>query len=578
MDPQLEQVERSLEVLFEPNDTIELRCVGSRPINGYYRDQDKLAADARRLNQDFNPQNNVFVCLNPVLPDLYARQADEFGYTPRGNGTKDQDVRVRRWLLVDIDSVRPQGVSATETQKLAATALATQVYRWLQTELGQACLVCADSGNGAHILIRLPDVPADEQSRWVCERFLAMLADRFSSPDAKVDTTTFNAARICTLYGTVKRKGSDIPEQPHRLSKLVYVPDPLQPVDWQQLASLVDPYPGHAQQTAVQSATGDSGLDIDELLQQRGHDYRRDDQYRTQSGELATRWELEVCPFNQDHNDRSAVILQWPNGATCFRCHHDGCTGRDWQALRQLWQLPASNEITAADIVLPTQTAVADATPHLAIVRSQDVQPEPIAWLWQDRFVIGGINLCAGRGGIGKTYFLCDLVARITNALCWHPTASHCSTDESCTPRAKTTLPRLSSRACSSMLPTAAGWNTSKGCPAGPYLQLLDVIEHCDLLRDALQQRPDTVALVLDPISVLSGRHGQQQGSRRSADSRRCSLNWPRSATSPCWACTTSTRASETSPVIRSAAATPTAMLPDPSGSSPWTATIRPGG
>ena len=44
-----------------------------------------------------------------------------------------------------------------------------------------------------------------------------------------------------------------------------------------------------------------------------------------------------------------------------------------------------------------------------------------------------------------------------------------------------------------------------KGLPSGKYLQLLDVITHCDLLRDALQQRPDTVALVLDPISSFQG-------------------------------------------------------------------------
>ena len=44
-----------------------------------------------------------------------------------------------------------------------------------------------------------------------------------------------------------------------------------------------------------------------------------------------------------------------------------------------------------------------------------------------------------------------------------------------------------------------------KGLPDGPYVRLLDVIEHCDLLRDALRQRPDTVALVLDPISSFQG-------------------------------------------------------------------------
>jgi hypothetical protein len=44
-----------------------------------------------------------------------------------------------------------------------------------------------------------------------------------------------------------------------------------------------------------------------------------------------------------------------------------------------------------------------------------------------------------------------------------------------------------------------------KGQPAGNYVRLLDVIAHCELLDAVLQQRPDTVALVLDPISAFQG-------------------------------------------------------------------------
>ena len=213
-------------------------------------------------------------------------------------------------------------------------------------------------GRACFSLTRHIGVPANDQTRWVCERFLAMLADQFSSTQAKVDTTTFNAARICTLYGTVKRKGSDIPEQPHRQSKLVHVPDPLEPVDWKRLAALVEPYPGQqaAQQVAGQPIAGTSGLDVDQMLQQRGVEYSRDDRYQTQNGELATRYVLEICPWNADHNDRAAWIVQWANGAIAAGCHHDGCAGRGWQDLQQVWHVPS--EITAADIILPQQPVV----------------------------------------------------------------------------------------------------------------------------------------------------------------------------------------------------------------------------
>ena len=74
----------TLQVLFQPGETVELRCVGNRTLNGFYRDFAKLAQDAETLNTDFNPKQNVYVCLNPVQPELFARCADKFGPTERG--------------------------------------------------------------------------------------------------------------------------------------------------------------------------------------------------------------------------------------------------------------------------------------------------------------------------------------------------------------------------------------------------------------------------------------------------------------------------------------------------------------
>jgi len=44
-----------------------------------------------------------------------------------------------------------------------------------------------------------------------------------------------------------------------------------------------------------------------------------------------------------------------------------------------------------------------------------------------------------------------------------------------------------------------------KGVPSGSYVELLDVLQHADVLRDAISKRPDTVALVFDPISSFQG-------------------------------------------------------------------------
>lgn len=356
--PDLQETNRALRLLFQPGETVELRCVGNGPsINGYYRNFDKLAQDACRLNAEFNPLQNVYVCLNPVKPELYGRRADQFGAAKKGEGVKDADVACRRWLLIDIDPVRPQGVSATEAQKRAAEDKAAQVYQHLVKVLQLPAPVCANSGNGCHLLLRLADLPATDETKWICEQFLKRLAEQFNANEVKVDQTTFNAARIGRLYGCVNRKGSDIPEQPHRLARLVHVPDPIQPADLQSLVAVTGPYPGNDQRVQQQPVQAENGWDIDQLLQDRDIKYTKDEDYRTNTGELATRWELEVCPWNAQHNDRSAWIIQWRTGATAAGCHHDGCVDNDWQKLKVVWALPASGGVTAAEIILPGQTA-----------------------------------------------------------------------------------------------------------------------------------------------------------------------------------------------------------------------------
>ena len=356
--PDRQEIERSLNLLFQPDETVELRCVGNGPtVNGFYRDFDKLANDACTLNADFSPMQNTHICLNPVKPELYGRRANQFGRAGKGEGVEDVDVVCRRWLLIDIDVVRPQGVSATESQKRAAEMTAKAVYDYLVNELRLPAPVCADSGNGCHMLLRLPDLSVTDQANWICKQFLKWLAERFNDNQTKVDVTTFNAARICKLYGTVARKGSDIPEQPHRLAKLVHLPDPIVPVSLEALAKVTGVYPGRQQVDPAQADDRDDDRwDVDRLLQDRDAEYSKNENYRTNSGEQATAWELEICPWDPDHNDRSAWIIQWRSGAIAAGCQHNGCAGNDWSKLKEAWGLPTTTtSVTAADIILPSR-------------------------------------------------------------------------------------------------------------------------------------------------------------------------------------------------------------------------------
>jgi len=48
------------------------------------------------------------------------------------------------------------------------------------------------------------------------------------------------------------------------------------------------------------------------------------------------RWIFPTCPWNSDHDNGSAYILQFPAGAIAAGCLHNGCRGKDWHSLRDL--------------------------------------------------------------------------------------------------------------------------------------------------------------------------------------------------------------------------------------------------
>ena len=47
---------------------------------------------------------------------------------------------------------------------------------------------------------------------------------------------------------------------------------------------------------------------------------------------------FKVCPFNSQHTNGSAVLIEEPSGAVGFRCHHNSCAGNDWRTLREMYE------------------------------------------------------------------------------------------------------------------------------------------------------------------------------------------------------------------------------------------------
>jgi hypothetical protein len=165
--------------------------------------------------------------------------------------------------------------------------------------------VLADSGNGSHLLYQV-NLPNDEASRDLLKHCLEALAQRFNTAAVLVDLTTFNAARIWKVYGTLVCKGDPLPDRPHRLAAIWERPEEQEPVTvglLQRLASAAPsqqsrPTPKASGGTAPLRSKGDyRTLDVVGWFQAHDH-YGQ----RLEEGKHTV-----LCPWAKEHSDlRSA--------------------------------------------------------------------------------------------------------------------------------------------------------------------------------------------------------------------------------------------------------------------------------
>jgi uncharacterized protein DUF3987 len=314
-------IRQALEVLSEPGQIIELRIPRPRHTrSGYFDELDRAAEAAAKLNGTAS----VYMTLNPCNPALLARGVNRIVDYPEAT-TSDRDILRRAWFPIDLDPVRPAGVSSTDAEHEAAIARAREVFGYLRSE-GWPNPLVADSGNGAHLLYRIV-LPNDAESTELLKRCLQALALRFGDDLVSVDEKVFNAARIWKVYGTIACKGDNSHERPHRQAKLLRVPDEVEAVSLDKLTAFAGAAPKPSQRS------GSERFDLDRWISDRGLDVAGPVEW---SG--GRKWIFRVCPWNEEHRNRSAYIVQFLSGAIAAGCHHNGCNGKDWAALRAMYE------------------------------------------------------------------------------------------------------------------------------------------------------------------------------------------------------------------------------------------------
>jgi hypothetical protein len=316
-------IAKTLDYLFEPGQVVELRCPikPGRTKSGYFNDFEKLAIAAAKQS---GTVPGVYVTVNPVEESLLSRSANRVQDYAKETTTDNQILR-RRFFLLDIDPVRPSGISSSESEHRAAIDLVYQVKGWLETEFTFAGILIADSGNGAHLMIRV-DLPKDDDTTNLFKMCIEAVALHFEEPTMSFDRTIYNPARIWKVYGTLARKGDSTPERPHRYSKILEAPQrPWGVTPLETLKRLADTIPQEPRSTE----TGRSQFDLAKWITDKGLDVIGPYPY-----EDGQKWIFRVCPWDANHTNRSAVIIQRASGAIGASCRHNGCAGKRWHDLR----------------------------------------------------------------------------------------------------------------------------------------------------------------------------------------------------------------------------------------------------
>ena len=342
----------ALQKIFRPGDVFEIRALDAsttaynRPhtVSGYF-DYEHIEYAADLITREIRFARGIYYTPNPVEPALLGRAANRFrDMGQRDPSTADKDIPRRRWLLIDCDAVRPSGISSSESEHLEAIAKAAEIRDGLRS-IGFPDPVEVDSGNGAQLMYRV-DLPGGLDDD-ICKGILMSL-QACNSAAVEIDETVCNTSRIWRLPGSMNCKGDSIENRPHRPAKIMKFPDELKevPIDILRYAAGIkeekpfDP--------ADYSSTG--GAKIGKIDFSEVHDIKENEAFDLEnwisrfcpdvegpeSWQDGRKWIFPVCPFNPDHRNRSAIITEQASGAVGFTCHHNGCKGKDWKALREL--------------------------------------------------------------------------------------------------------------------------------------------------------------------------------------------------------------------------------------------------
>ena len=326
-----QEIKKTISVMKPDGQLFEVRVIygdNTPALSGYFTDADTLIDNLRRVN---HRDCNVYITLNQINSACYSRSQRDVFYKSPKTSTKDGEIDGYDWLMIDLDPDRVTGVSSSARELDAAHKLGNKIYLALKN-LGFEKPVCADSGNGVHLLYKI-SLNNNAEMTALVKRCLQALDMLFSDSTIKIDVSNHNPSRICKLYGTLAQKGSNTQERPHRMSRITMIPDTIKATDISYLEKLAKMYPDEPEKPQVYNHYSPNTFDLDGWLQKYGIEYKADAR-----DDKAVKYVLDHCPFDANHTGKDAVIFKSPSGAIGFHCFHNSCQGKTWKDVRLLFE------------------------------------------------------------------------------------------------------------------------------------------------------------------------------------------------------------------------------------------------
>jgi len=196
---------------------VEIRCIDpvtevTIPKMFYKDDYDDLECFHRAIESyaiDMNLSgSNAYICMNPIRTDFTGTRAN------------DKAIQYRDLLLIDIDRAGTHKVPSTEAELQASLDMGDSVAEWLSSK-GFPAPIKTCSGNGCHLYYPLHDLENTDPDRDLVKSLLTILGEQFNTPDIEIDPSVSNASRITKFLGTIMRKGTETPDRPYRMARMV---------------------------------------------------------------------------------------------------------------------------------------------------------------------------------------------------------------------------------------------------------------------------------------------------------------------------------------------------------------------